>query len=181
MDMHKNIGALAIRRDKAVSAICVEEFHPSNRHSLFLLPPARKAHAAFGLGMLKHRRFRLSARDLVEIGGTRRRPEAFPWRPAPPQIGPRNVVALCRVSDPKCRKPPERLLRNRPTKSRRTAPPTPSTALNALSTRSRRHVRTAASASSVMDLKTTAPSSAATIAAEAEGVTDLRDRINKGA
>jgi hypothetical protein len=35
---------------------------------------------------------------------------------------------------------------------------------HALSTRSRRHVRTAASASSVMDLKTTLPSSAATIA-----------------
>jgi hypothetical protein len=30
--MHKNIGAAVIGRDKAISAICVEEFDPPTRH-----------------------------------------------------------------------------------------------------------------------------------------------------
>src|SRR5262245_3192930 len=33
VDMHKNIGAAAIGRDKPISAICVEEFDPSTWHS----------------------------------------------------------------------------------------------------------------------------------------------------
>ena len=33
VDMHKNIGAAAIRRDKAVSAICVVEFDPPTWHA----------------------------------------------------------------------------------------------------------------------------------------------------
>jgi hypothetical protein len=33
VDMHKNIGATVIGRDKAISAICVEEFDPSTCHA----------------------------------------------------------------------------------------------------------------------------------------------------
>src|SRR5262249_3161707 len=33
VDMHKNIGAAAIGRDKAISAICVEEFDPPTWHA----------------------------------------------------------------------------------------------------------------------------------------------------
>jgi hypothetical protein len=43
MDMHKNIGALAIGRDKAVSAICVEEFHPSTWHWLLFASTGTKS------------------------------------------------------------------------------------------------------------------------------------------
>jgi hypothetical protein len=38
MDMHKNIGTSAIGRDKAESAIRVEEFHLSTWHSYFACP-----------------------------------------------------------------------------------------------------------------------------------------------
>jgi hypothetical protein len=33
VDMHKNIGAAAIERDEAISAIRVEEFDPPNWHA----------------------------------------------------------------------------------------------------------------------------------------------------
>jgi len=33
VDMHKNIGAAVIGRDKAISAICVEEFDPPTWHA----------------------------------------------------------------------------------------------------------------------------------------------------
>jgi len=35
VDMHKNIGAAAIGSDKAISAICVEEFDPPTWHCSF--------------------------------------------------------------------------------------------------------------------------------------------------
>src|SRR5262245_42409420 len=35
VDMHKNIGAAVIGRDKAISAICVEEFDPATWHAQF--------------------------------------------------------------------------------------------------------------------------------------------------